>query len=268
MYNKDWHKNNKELCKIKKVRSEFKGRMVKFKMIPPSYPFNKEHEEYMDLLMSNQFDVLRPILEDYKDKHIKERTYKKVVEKKTKRIKTEEEKAEIKKQKRIILGIKKLIKSGLLPEDISNLTDKHKEIYEMYTVLNIDTAKIIKDNINDTNIMTKQKHLYDRLRLKSNHPHYRSKGKIFNLKPEDIIINEYCPFLGTKIDYKSYDDNKFRCDTQSTDRFNNHIGYVKGNVWVISRLANTIKNDSTIEELKTFCKNIIKLHGNKTNRGI
>lgn len=268
MYNKDWHKNNKEHCKLKKVRCDLKNRMVKFKMIPQSYPYSKEHEEYMDLLMSNQFVVLRPILEGYKSQYLKEKAIIKSKEIKVKRIKTQEEKDEIKKLKSTLSATKKLIKSGLLPEDMSNLTDKQKEVYHMLTVLNMTTYEIIKDNINDANVITKQKHIFDRLRLKMKHPHYVKKGTAFNVKAEDIMINEYCPFLGTKIDYKSYNDKKFRNDTQSTDRFNNHMGYVKGNVWVISRLANTIKNDSTIEELKTFCKNVIKLHGNKTNRGI
>ena len=96
MYNKDWHKNNKEHCKLKKVRCDLKNRMVKFKMIPQSYPYSKEHEEYMDLLMDYQFDVLRPILEGYKSQYLKEKAIIKSKEIKVKRIKTQEERMKLK----------------------------------------------------------------------------------------------------------------------------------------------------------------------------
>jgi hypothetical protein len=207
-------------------------------------------------------------LEIHKLQYTKNRQITIIREKKIKRVRTQEEREALAELKRVQSGIKKLIKSGLLPEDITNLTDKEKEVYDMLMVEKMTPSNIIKERINDTNVITKQRNIYDRLRLKINQPHYVRKGTAFNVKAEDIIINEYCPFLGIKIDYKSYNDNKFHNDTNSTDRFNNHMGYVKGNVWVISRLANTIKNDSTIEELKTFCKNVIKLHGIKTNRGI
>ena len=33
-------------------------------------------------------------------------------------------------------------------------------------------------------------------------------------------------------------------------------GYVKGNVWIVSRRANTIKNDATCEELELIARNL------------
>jgi hypothetical protein len=37
------------------------------------------------------------------------------------------------------------------------------------------------------------------------------------------------------------------------------LGYVKGNVWVISHKANRLKGDFTPNELKTFCENALAL---------
>jgi len=36
------------------------------------------------------------------------------------------------------------------------------------------------------------------------------------------------------------------------DRIDNNKGYIKDNVWVISRKANTIKNNASLEELKAL----------------
>ena len=34
------------------------------------------------------------------------------------------------------------------------------------------------------------------------------------------------------------------------------LGYIKGNVWVISNKANRIKNNATLEELRLLVKNL------------
>lgn len=69
----------------------------------------------------------------------------------------------------------------------------------------------------------------------------------FNLTIEDIVIPEFCPVLGIKIDT---DNNKLNPSSPTVDRIDNTKGYVKGNVRVISWRANFIKSDSTIDEME------------------
>lgn len=70
-------------------------------------------------------------------------------------------------------------------------------------------------------------------------------GIEFNLDLSDIVIPEVCPILkkpfARKTQYAS-----------SLDRIDPSKGYIKGNVQVISRKANVMKNDATEDELREF----------------
>ncbi len=68
---------------------------------------------------------------------------------------------------------------------------------------------------------------------------------LFNLDMEDIVIPEFCPVLGIPIITFSNSDN-----SPSVDKFNPKLGYVKDNIYVISKRANRIKCDANIEELE------------------
>lgn len=82
----------------------------------------------------------------------------------------------------------------------------------------------------------------------------KKKGIEFNLEPTDIQIPEYCPLLNIKIDDWS-EDSGYR---STLDRINNSLGYVKGNVMVVSSRANRLKNDATIAELELLIANMKK----------
>lgn len=78
---------------------------------------------------------------------------------------------------------------------------------------------------------------------------YRAKVKNipFSITVEDIgPVPEKCPILG--IELKS--GTKGSMDSPSLDRRIPSLGYVRGNIWVISSLANSIKGSKTIEELE------------------
>lgn len=81
------------------------------------------------------------------------------------------------------------------------------------------------------------------------------KGLEFNIDEDDIVIPEICPILevpiivGTKGEYEY---------SPSIDRIDNSKGYIKGNIQIISKKANSMKNSATSTELITFCKNILR----------
>lgn len=72
----------------------------------------------------------------------------------------------------------------------------------------------------------------------------------FNLTENDIIYNEICPVLGIKMEIGGNNLN----NSPTLDRINPHKGYIKGNVVVISHLANRIKNQATIKDIENILK--------------
>jgi hypothetical protein len=73
------------------------------------------------------------------------------------------------------------------------------------------------------------------------------KGLAFDLTPEDILAPVHCPVLGIKLEYGASVAN-FASPT--VDRLRPELGYVKGNVNVISHRANTIKSNATSAEVQ------------------
>lgn len=71
----------------------------------------------------------------------------------------------------------------------------------------------------------------------------------FNITKEDIIIPKYCPILNIPIFIKSGGKGPID-NSPSLDRINPKLGYVKGNVAIISSKANRMKQNSTIENLE------------------
>jgi len=79
----------------------------------------------------------------------------------------------------------------------------------------------------------------------------RAKRKAFehNIELDDISIPNNCPLLGIPL-FKGEDSVQENSPT--LDRIDSSKGYIKGNVWVISYKANTIKSNATPEELLTI----------------
>jgi len=75
----------------------------------------------------------------------------------------------------------------------------------------------------------------------------------FNLTVEDIVIPENCPVLGIPI-YPNQCPNP--SNSPSVDRIVPELGYVKGNVRVISNRANLLKSNATIEELEKVLEDL------------
>jgi hypothetical protein len=70
----------------------------------------------------------------------------------------------------------------------------------------------------------------------------------FDLDVSDIVIPTHCPILGIKL--KPGGSGRAKPDCVSLDRFKPSLGYVRGNVTVISWRANCLKRDGTLEEFE------------------
>ena len=77
----------------------------------------------------------------------------------------------------------------------------------------------------------------------------------FNLTEEDIVIPEYCPVFGYKLE--THNKSGPSRTSPSVDRIDPTKGYTKGNIQIISHQANTMKNNASKEELLLFAKWII-----------
>ena len=245
-----------------RAKSKFKKRLILRSIIPSSSPYTKVHEKILDMLKAEMYVDLKQYVKevlgiDLNERYKPERTIVKV--------------RKVKEKKDPVLAarervVQKLIEFDLTCMDDESATDIQKEIKHRVMTEGLNVRQVIDEYVDYANIACKQKYMYDRLR--SSYKTREDKGLTFNINPEDIMISEYCPFLGTKLVYK-----KTKCgltdNYASNDRFHNHLGYVKGNVWIISKLANTMKNSSTTEELKTFCINVIKMyHEDNSNKGL
>ena len=102
----------------------------------------------------------------------------------------------------------------------------------------------------------------------------RRRNIEFDLKFEDLELPKNCPILNIPLCYNLKANNpelisiNFNGYNHATvDRIDNSKGYIKGNVIVISRMANAMKNCASFEELETFCKNIKILINFYKNQG-
>ena len=78
---------------------------------------------------------------------------------------------------------------------------------------------------------------------------YRAKKQNlpFNITAADITIPELCPVLGIPLSITSTRSG-LHPNSPSLDKFYPELGYVRGNVAVISHRANSIKNNGSLEE--------------------
>ncbi len=93
-----------------------------------------------------------------------------------------------------------------------------------------------------------------------------SKGIPFDISIEDIEIPTHCPLLGLELKAGLPRNSP---ESPSIDKIIPSLGYVKGNVWIISQRANTIKHNASLEEIEMLCENLKQkvLHSSHAKRG-
>jgi len=81
------------------------------------------------------------------------------------------------------------------------------------------------------------------------------RGIPFGIKMEDIVVPDVCPITKEKF-VRSW--GHAGPQSPSLDRIIPELGYVPGNIAVISSAANVMKQNFTPEQLKQYCLNMIE----------
>ena len=85
------------------------------------------------------------------------------------------------------------------------------------------------------------------------------KGQDFNLEISDIVIPDVCPILGIPlVVFKGRSGGQ--PNSPALDRIDNDCGYVKGNVMVMSHLANMMKSSASEEQLVLFANWVLSTY--------
>lgn len=84
----------------------------------------------------------------------------------------------------------------------------------------------------------------------------KQKGIEFNIELCDIVIPQFCPILGIELKENKGKPGAYR-DSISIDKIDPTKGYVKGNIQIISQLANGMKQNASPDELIKFAEYIL-----------
>lgn len=122
----------------------------------------------------------------------------------------------------------------------------------------LEEMKMILENWNilsnkDVDNKEKEAKLYYKAKERA-----KSKGLLFDLEKSDIKIPFKCPILGTNI---CLNNTNQKDDSPTVDRINNNLGYIKGNIRIISWRANNLKGQASFSDYKSvfdFYNNLIQ----------
>lgn len=136
--------------------------------------------------------------------------------------------------------------------------DQRRAVSKSWRVTNSDKAKAQSKRLDPKKKRERQRkwehsHPENRL-LNGARTRAKSKNIIFNLELQDIHIPKFCPVLGLEL--KISITGKLQNSSPSLDRIKPELGYVKGNIRVISWRANTLKNNATLEELEKITNDL------------
>lgn len=88
----------------------------------------------------------------------------------------------------------------------------------------------------------------------------KRNGIPFDLTPEDVHVPAWCPALGLRLEPNTEGRHPHK-RSPTLDRIDPKKGYVRGNVVVLSSLANQIKSTATPEQLEAVAAFVRQLRG-------
>jgi len=176
-------------------------------------------------------------------------------------------------RRKLGLSINSYSKTLKLKEKIIELNNMGLNDKEIGKILNKNHRTIFyhrrRLNLLSPDAQISYKNEYDRIRgyiIRNTKFMAKRRNIDFNLTFEDFELPDYCPLLNIKLTYRN-ESNGNNFSHATLDRIDNSKGYIKGNIMIISRLANSMKNEANFEQLATFCKNILTLINNYKNQG-
>ena len=126
------------------------------------------------------------------------------------------------------------------PENLKAYREKNKEKIRIYKL-------IARSRRSPKDILRRAKHQAIKRNLD------------FDLTLEDIVIPDLCPYLKIPLTTIA---GQGRCWSNiSLDRIDSSKGYVKGNVQIMSDLANRMKSSATKEQMIQFAKSVLEMYG-------
>lgn len=228
-------KNNTQASERKK-RERVRAQLRKYNELPPyGEPMNEDQQKIWDQIENNDFS--------YYDQFIKDSTQYGSGNKNASKVVVENSKP------KMVLHRLRMVQ--ILPKVDQPLNEEQEAIIQD-----------VRDNWEGkTKNYFIKKYLYlstaeGRLFYRLYKAH-REFGYNFNLEVEDIVIPEYCPYLNIKLSTDPSDMDKDNYYTG--DRIDSSKGYLKGNLQVISLLANRMKSKATQEQLLKFAVNGLNL---------
>lgn len=143
-----------------------------------------------------------------------------------------------------------LVKDGLSDYDISEIMNISKS-YVNYIRKKLKLKANFEKRVYKTKTDSRKGKIIGNLKFSA-----KRRNLEFNLVYTDLELPKYCPILGHKLQYGFNPNNLLNA---SVDRIDNSKGYIKGNVIIISRLANLMKSSANLEDLQLFIDNYQKL---------
>jgi hypothetical protein len=81
----------------------------------------------------------------------------------------------------------------------------------------------------------------------------KKKSLPFNITVDDVPIPEVCPILGIRM-FRNSGGKRQGPHSPSIDRKDPALGYIPGNVWIISAKANEMKGAMTLAEFQRWSR--------------
>ena len=163
--------------------------------------------------------------------------------------------------KKDLIERRELLSKGLRKCDSCKEVKDISQCREERKICNICDTKLQKERYAKLSQKDKEnKKSKNDIRRKANPAHFlfleaRSRAKErnlpFDIEESDIIVDEFCPVLGIKMNVNI---GLRRDDSPTLDKITPSLGYVKGNIKVISFRANRIKSDANLQELEKITK--------------